>query len=67
MFTCSLNFTCPVPECKNNKDWYVMPLRERTKSKDFINSLNNYEVQCKKCGQRYLLNFTIQLWDIKKK
>lgn len=60
MFTMKLDFKCIIPECGNKDEWYLMPLKEKVKSKDFIRSINKYEVVCKKCNKTYILSFKIK-------
>lgn len=64
MITAQLEFDCML--CKNKKDFYVMPLDQKTKSNDFIHSPTNYRLSCKKCGQDYILKFSIKLLKRKK-
>ena len=58
MFTTRIKFRCKL--CNNAQSWYVMPLDEKTKSQDFVHSLTNFRLSCKKCGQDYILSFEIK-------
>jgi len=58
MFTLKIDFKCPL--CENKDKWYCMPLKEQTKSKDFIRSLDKFELVCKKCSKSYFLSFKIK-------
>lgn len=58
MITAHLDFACQL--CNQKQSWYIMPLKEKTLSGDKINSVNQYHLQCKKCGQDYVLKFNIK-------
>ena len=58
MITSHIKFRCKL--CNNAQSWYVMPLDEKTKSNDFVHSFTHYKLQCKKCGQDYILSFKIK-------
>jgi len=65
MITARLEFACSL--CGNKKNFYVMPLDEITKSRDYIHSLTKYRLSCKKCGQDYILSFKVKLLKRKNK
>ena len=58
MITAKIKFRCEL--CNNAQSFYVMPIKEKTKSGSFINSVTNYNLQCKKCGKNYMLRFNIK-------
>ena len=58
MITAHLDFSCIL--CGQKQSWYIYPLSEKTKSGDYINSVNRYKLGCKKCGYNYILEFTIK-------
>lgn len=60
MITTRINFKCIMPGCDNTKNWYVMPLKDKIKSKDFVRSITRYELLCKKCKKTYILEFKIE-------
>ena len=64
MIYTKLDFPCKL--CGNRKDWFVIPLDIKTKSNDYIKSLTHYRIQCKKCGQDYILSFEIRLLEREK-
>lgn len=64
MFNCKIKFTCII--CNQKKNWYIMPMEEKTKSGDYKHSLNKYKITCKKCGMNYLLEFRIIPMEHKK-
>ena len=66
MIIARLKYKCRIPGCNNAKNWYVIPLDKKTKSNDFVRSLTHYKLQCKKCGQNYILQFSIKLFRRKK-
>lgn len=59
MITAHLKFKCKL--CNNAQNFYIMPLDEKVGKNDFVHSLANYRLSCKKCGQDYILKFTIKL------
>jgi len=65
MFNCKLDFRCVI--CNQNKNWYITPLSEKTKSGDFRNSLTKYQITCKECGMLYLLEFKISQLEHRKR
>jgi len=50
-----------MPGCNNKTEWYAMPLKKKIYNNDFITSLNEYELQCKKCKKSYILKFSIDM------
>ena len=58
MITAKVKFRCKL--CNNAQSFYVMPLKEKTKTGDFINCLDKYNLQCKKCGKNYILEIKIK-------
>ena len=59
-----IKYQCLV--CGNKSDWYIMPLDEKTKSGDTVRSNTLFRMQCKKCGENYILSFNIQRMERKK-
>jgi len=59
MIILKINFKCPM--CENNKDFYLMPLKERTSGNDYVDSLTKYEMKCKKCGKSYIISYDIKI------
>ena len=51
-------YKCSV--CNNKQSWYIMPLDEKVASGDIVRSNTKFKIQCKKCGQTYLLNLSMQ-------
>lgn len=60
MITTRISFKCIMPGCNNKQYWYIMPLKEKTNSNDFVRSITKYELVCKKCKKTYILKFTIK-------
>lgn len=67
MITAKIDFKCIMPGCGNKQSWYVMPLDEKVKSGDKVHSVDKYHLQCKKCGQDYILKFNIKKLNNSKK
>ena len=60
MLNLKIDYQCPL--CKDTKKaFYIMPLDEKTKSNDYISSIDKFVVQCKKCRQKYLLKIGIEV------
>lgn len=59
MITAKLKFKCKL--CNNAQSFYVMPLKKKTKSGSFVNSVTEYDLGCKKCGKHYVLKFNIRM------
>lgn len=61
-----LTFKVKCDLCNNKKDtdFYVIPLDEQTKSGDYIHSVRNFRMQCKRCGADYV--FSINLTSLKR-
>ena len=51
-------YKCSV--CGNNSNWYIMPLNEKVVSGDIVRSNSRFEIQCKTCGQSYLLSLNMK-------
>jgi hypothetical protein len=58
MITAKLDFACVL--CKNRQSWYIMPMKQKTISKDTIRSMTKFELVCKKCKQSYMLTLKIK-------
>ncbi len=58
MITSKINFSCIL--CGEKERFYVMPEKIKTISKDYINSVTKFNLQCKKCGKNYRLNIKIE-------
>jgi len=58
MLSAKFSFRCAV--CNNKNDWYIQPKEEKTKSGDYYNSMTEFEITCKNCGQRYILILNIK-------
>lgn len=58
MITVKLNFVCIL--CSEKEKFYIMPEKIKTISKDYINSTDKFNLQCKKCGKNYQLQIKIQ-------
>ena len=58
MLTAKINFKCKL--CNNAQSWYIMPIDEKA-GNSYVHSLSNFRLTCKKCGQDYILKFTIKL------
>jgi len=56
MILINLDFKCKLCE---HSVFFVMPLKEKVNN-DFINSINKYDLQCKKCGKHYILNLNVK-------
>ena len=59
MIYCKIDYPCKL--CGNKQSWYISPLEEKTISGDYVNSVTKFEITCKKCGQRYLLQFNMSM------
>ena len=53
-----MNYKCSV--CDNKLSWYIQPIEVKTKTGDYYNSNTLFEITCKKCGQRYILNLSME-------
>ena len=60
MIILNIDFKCKMPECGNSTEWYAMPIKKKVNN-DFISSLTEYEIQCKKCKKSYILKFSIDM------
>jgi len=60
-----MDYKCAV--CDNKTSWYIMPLNEKVISGDLIRSNTKFYIQCKKCGQTYLLKLSMQRLEKKVK
>ena len=58
MFQCKIRYKCKV--C-NGENFYAIPADEKVKSGDIVSSLNKFIIECKICGQKYLLSFNVGL------
>lgn len=58
MITAKLDFHCIL--CGENKNFYIMPEKIKTISKDYVNSTDKFNLQCKKCGKNYRLTMKIE-------
>jgi hypothetical protein len=58
MLTCKVDFKCIL--CDEEENFYIMPFKEKTKDNSFLNSLNRFLIQCKKCGKNYTFKFKIE-------
>jgi len=58
MIVAKIKYSCKL--CGQKKEWYVMPEKEQTLSKDWIHSPTKFRIVCKKCGQEYSLKFTLK-------
>ncbi len=58
MLTAKIQFRCRL--CDNGQSFYLMPIKEKTKTGSFTNSIYRYDIQCKKCGKHYILKFGIE-------
>lgn len=56
-----LKFKLKCKICGKSKEWYVMPMKEKTKSNDYIRSATKYELVCKNCKQTYILKFNVEV------
>ena len=58
MITAKINFRCQL--CGNTDKFYLMPLDEKTKSNDFIQSSCKFRIKCKECGKNYVMHFVVK-------
>ncbi|HSG32660.1 MAG TPA: hypothetical protein VLB82_14080 [Thermodesulfobacteriota bacterium] len=55
----NLNLKCRFCGNDNDKDFYVMPVEEKTLDGKYL-SVNKYKFACKKCKQTEVFKFNIQ-------
>lgn len=60
-----MDYKCAV--CDNRSSWYIMPLSEKVMSGDLVRSNTKFQIQCKKCGQTYLLSLNMSRIEKKAK
>lgn len=59
MIVLSFKFTCQV--CGNDKDFYAMPCDQLVNNgQDTVQSLTEFLLRCKKCGQKYRLKYSLE-------
>ncbi len=56
MLTMNLDFECSL--C-GKEDFYIMPEKIKTISKDYTRSITEYEVVCKHCNKTHTLTINI--------
>lgn len=59
MIVLNIKFSCKF--CGQHEEWYAMPTDTVTPGNEVVQSLTDYILRCKKCGQKYLLSYNIKV------
>lgn len=58
MILLQIDFKCKL--CGNKDKFYTMPVEKKVQDGTVVN-LKQYHLRCKKCNQKYLLHFDIDI------